>query len=45
MNVKIKADIPDEHLQELCLLGQEYSTVLDSITGGVPVKIAAERMT
>jgi len=44
MNFRIKADVPDEQLQELCKIGQRYSPVLDSITHGVPVKIAAERM-
>jgi uncharacterized OsmC-like protein len=44
MNVKIKADIPDEQLQELCMIGQQYSPVLDSISHGVPVKVTAERM-
>jgi uncharacterized OsmC-like protein len=44
MNFRIKADVPDEQLQELCTIGQQYSPVFDSITHGVPVKIAAERM-
>src|SRR5262249_39143550 len=44
MNFKIKADVPDEQLQELCMIGQRYSPVLDSISHGVPVKIAAERL-
>jgi uncharacterized OsmC-like protein len=44
MNFRIKADVSDEQLQELCQLGQQYSPVLDSISNGVPVKIAAERM-
>ena len=45
MNFKIKADVPDEQLQGLCKMAQQYSPVFDSITKGVPVKIAAERMT
>jgi uncharacterized OsmC-like protein len=45
MNFRIKADVPDDQLQELCLLGQQYSAVLDSITHGVPVKVTAERLT
>ena len=44
MKFRIKADVSDEQLQELCALGQQYSPILDSITKGVPVKIAAERM-
>jgi uncharacterized OsmC-like protein len=44
MNFRIKADVPDERLQELCEIGQRYSPILDSITHGVPVKVAAERM-
>jgi len=44
MNFRIKADVPDDQLQELCMIGQQYSPVLDSISRGVPVKVAAERM-
>lgn len=44
MNFRIQADVPDEQLQELCSLGQQYSPILDSITHGVPVRVAAERM-
>src|SRR5215831_4704420 len=44
MNFKIKADVPDDQLQELCMIGQQYSPILDSIVHGVPVKVAAERM-
>jgi uncharacterized OsmC-like protein len=45
MKFRIKADVPDERLQELCMIGQQYSPVLDSISNGVPVKVVAERMT
>ena len=45
LKFKIKADVPDEQLQELCAIGQQYSPVLDSISKGVPVKVTAERMT
>jgi uncharacterized OsmC-like protein len=41
---RIKADVSDEQLQELCALGQQYSPILDSITRGVPVSVSAERM-
>ncbi len=44
MKFRIKADIPDEQLQELAALGQQYSPMFDSITKGVAVKVAAERM-
>jgi uncharacterized OsmC-like protein len=44
MKFRIKADVSDEQLQELCALGQQYSPILDSVSNGVPVKIAAERM-
>jgi len=44
MKLRIKADVPDEQLQELCMIGQQYSPILDSITKGVPVKVAAERL-
>jgi uncharacterized OsmC-like protein len=45
MNFKIKGDVPDEQLQEICKLGQQYSPILDSVSNGVPVKVSAERMT
>jgi len=44
MNFRIKADVSDEQLQELRMLGQQYSPMLDTISHGVPVKVAAERM-
>jgi uncharacterized OsmC-like protein len=43
MNFKIKADVSDEQLQELCRLGPQYSPVFDSVTKGVPVTVTAER--
>jgi uncharacterized OsmC-like protein len=43
MNYRIKADVSDEKLQELCQLGPTYSPVFDSITKGVPVTVSAER--
>jgi len=45
LKFRIKADVSDEQLQELCAFGQQYSPILDSISKGVPVKVAAERMT
>jgi uncharacterized OsmC-like protein len=44
MKFRIKADVPDDQLQELCLVGQQHSPVLDSITHGVAVKVSAERL-
>src|SRR5262249_14710925 len=44
LNFRIKADVPDEQLQQLCLIGQQYSAILDSISNGVPVKVTAERL-
>lgn len=40
---KIKADVSDEQLQELCAMGSAYSPVYDSLTKGVPLKVTAER--
>jgi len=44
VNFKIKADVPDEQLQELCQLGPGHSPVFDSLTNGVPVSVSAERL-
>ena len=44
VNFKIKADAPDEQLQQIAKLGSGYSPVFDSVTNGVPVSITAERM-
>lgn len=44
VNFKIKADVPDEQLQQIAKLGSGYSPVFDSVTNGVPVSITAERM-
>ncbi len=44
MTFKIKADVPDEQLRDLCSMAQRYSPVFDSVCNGVPIKIAAERM-
>ena len=41
---KIKADVPDEKLQEISQLGTEHSPVFDSLTNGVPVSVTAERL-
>ena len=44
VNFKIKADVPDEHLWEVCQLGPGHSPVFDSLTNGVPVSVSAERL-
>lgn len=41
---KIKADVPDEQLQEIVQFGPRYSPVFDSLTKGVPVSVTAERL-
>jgi uncharacterized OsmC-like protein len=40
---RIKADVPDDQLEELCRLGPTYSPVFDSITRGVNVEVGLER--
>src|SRR5215469_6193691 len=44
VNFKIKADVPEDQLQEIVQLGSGFSPVFDSLTNGVPVSIAAERL-
>jgi uncharacterized OsmC-like protein len=44
MKFKIKAEVGDDELQELCKMGPRFSPVFDSLTKGVPVKVTAERM-
>ena len=44
VNFKIKADVPDEQLQEIVALGTGHSPVFDSLTNGVPVSVIAERL-
>lgn len=41
---KIKADIPEEQLDEIAQLGTGHSPVFDSLTKGVPVSVKAERL-
>jgi uncharacterized OsmC-like protein len=40
---RIKADVPDEQLEELCRLGPTYSPVFDSITRAVNVEVGLDR--
>ena len=44
VNFKIKADVPDEQLQEIVELGTGHSPVFDSLTHGVPVSVNAGRL-
>ena len=41
---KIKADVPDERLQQIGQLAPGRSPVFDSLTNGVPVSVTIERM-
>jgi uncharacterized OsmC-like protein len=43
VNFKIKANAPDEQLQEIAQLGMRFSPVFDSLTNGVSVSVNAER--
>lgn len=40
---RIKADVPEEQLEELCQLGPTYSPVFDSLTRGVPVEVSLDK--
>ena len=44
VNFKIKADVPDEQLQQIGQLAPGRSPVFDSLTNGVPVSVTTERM-
>ena len=44
MKLRIKADVPETQLQELCDLGPKFSPVFDSVTNGLPVHVSAERI-
>jgi uncharacterized OsmC-like protein len=44
MNFKIKADVPDDKLQDIIELGTKHSPVFDSLTRGVPVSVKTERL-
>ena len=41
---KIKANVPDEQLQEIAQLGSRFSPVYDSLTKGVPVTLTVQRL-
>ena len=44
VNFKIKADVPDEKLQEICRLGPQFSPIYDTLTNGVPISVTADRL-
>ena len=44
VNFKLKADVPDEQLEQIVELGTGHSPVFDSLTRGVPVSVKAERL-
>jgi uncharacterized OsmC-like protein len=44
VNFKIKADVPDDQLQEVVRMGPGHSPVFDSLTNGVPVTVTGERL-
>jgi uncharacterized OsmC-like protein len=44
VNFKIKADVSEEKLQEISLLGPGHSPVFDSLTNGVPITLTTERL-
>ena len=44
VNFKVKADVPDEQLQEIAQLGTGHSPVFDSLTNGVSVSVKAQRL-
>lgn len=43
MTFRIKADVPDDQLEELVQLGPNFSPVFDSVTKGVPVEVTLAR--
>ena len=44
VNFKVKADVPDEKLDEIVQLGSGHSPVFDSLSNGVPISLKAERL-
>ncbi len=44
IKLKVKANVSEKELQEICDLGPRFSPVFDSVTKGLPVHVAAERM-
>ena len=44
MNFAIRAEMGDQELQELAMLGPAFSPVFDTLTRGVPITVQAHRM-
>lgn len=44
VSFKIKANAPDEQLQEIAQLGTSHSPVFDSLTNGVSVSVTTQRL-
>jgi uncharacterized OsmC-like protein len=44
VNFKIKADVPDDQLQQIGQLAPERSAIFESLTNGVPVSVTTERL-
>jgi len=44
VNFKVKANAPDDQLQEIVRLGTDHSPVFDSLTKGVPITVKASRL-
>lgn len=44
MSFRVKADVPDDQLQEIVAMGPRFSPVFDSVSNGVPITVTAERM-
>ena len=44
VSFKVKADVPDDQLQEIVKLGTTFSPVFDSVSNGVPITVSAERL-
>lgn len=44
VNFKVRANVPDNQLQDLVRLGTTHSPVFDSLTNGVAVSVTAERL-
>ena len=44
VNFKVKAEVPDEQLNDIVLTAKKHSPVFDSLSKGVPVSVHAERL-
>lgn len=43
MKFKMKADVPEEKLEEICRMGSSYSPVFDTVTRAVQVDVGLDR--